>query len=52
MGTDYGYWDITSVSNYCNPVKSGDGLLSLLRPLGPHDVVWRELERSRLVWRR
>lgn len=28
--TEYGYWDVTSVSNYCNPAFDGDGLLSPL----------------------
>jgi hypothetical protein len=26
----YGYWDLVSVTNYCNPLWSGDGMLSPL----------------------
>lgn len=32
--TPYGYWDITSISNYCNPVWNNDGRLSMLDVAG------------------
>lgn len=28
--TKYGYWDLTSISNYCNPAWNNDGMLSPL----------------------
>lgn len=32
--TTFGYWDITSVSNYCNPAWNNDGELSVLDVAG------------------
>jgi FG-GAP-like repeat len=32
--TSFGYWDITSISNYCNPAWNNDGELSVLDVAG------------------
>ena len=53
---EFGYWDATSISNYCNPRWNGDGLLSQLDYSGlnslygwtSNDRVWYGLGNARI----
>jgi len=38
--TEYGYYDVTSISNYCNPAWNGDGYLSPLDVAGLMSVMY------------
>ena len=54
-GDAFGYWDVTSVSNYCNPAFNNDGRLSPLDLAGlralygakGEDILWKGLGNAR-----